>query len=241
MNYKTVSSRNIIEAVFSRYRNYISQDSDALLGNGIEWIGEALEAIGILPAMENITESFIISNGKVHLPCNLFQLKSVAHRDNWVPYGSQTFNYDMHCDNCINEFAKHAMPYSYIVNPNWLQTNIPDGETICLSYRAFAVDEEGFPQIPDKVTVKQALFWYISMWLCLGGMENPSVNFNQCEERWLKYCIQAENDIAMLDAGQRATFKNQWVRMIPDISRERNFFADISEEQTIQHYKTFRL
>jgi hypothetical protein len=45
----------------------------------------------------------------------------------------------------------------------------------------------------------------------------------------------------MLDAGQRATFKNQWVRMIPDISRERNFFADISEEQTIQHYKTFRL
>jgi hypothetical protein len=79
------------------------------------------------------------------------------------------------------------------------------------------------------------------MWLCLGGMENPSVSFNQCEERWLKYCLQAENDIAMLDAGQRATFKNQWVRLTGDISRERNFFADISEEQTIQHYKTFRL
>ena len=45
----------------------------------------------------------------------------------------------------------------------------------------------------------------------------------------------------MLDAGQRATFKNQWVRLTGDISRERNFFADISEEQTIQHYKTFRL
>jgi hypothetical protein len=45
----------------------------------------------------------------------------------------------------------------------------------------------------------------------------------------------------MLDAGQRATFKNQWVRLIGNMYPERSFNSDIEPEQIIQHYKTFRL
>lgn len=241
MNYKTVSSKNIIETVFSRYRNYISQDSEGLLGNGIEWIGEALEAIGILPAMETIEKSFTVTNGKVPIPCNLFLLRSICYNGEWLPYGSQTFNYDLHCDNCVNEYTQTNLPYSYTVNPNWLHTNVPDGDILSINYKAFAVDGEGYPQIPDKVTVKQALFWYITMMLTLGGFEHKEVNFKMAEERWLKYCIQAENDIAMLDAGQRDTFKNQWVRMISNINRDEQFNADISQEVILNKYKTFRL
>ena len=242
MNYRTVSAKNIIETVFARYRNYISQDSDGLIGNGVEWIGEALEAIGILSAMEDIDEVFTIENGRVALPCNLYLIKSVAYNDEWLPYGSQTFNYDLHCTGCVNESVALSLPYSYIVNPNWLQTNVPDGEKICISYKAFAVDKDGFPQVPDKVTVKQALFWYITMMMCLGGFQHPEINFAAAEQRWLKYCGQAEADLAMLDKPQRETFKNQWVRLISNTQTAyRNFFTDSEPEVINQKYNNQRV
>jgi hypothetical protein len=242
MNYRTVSSKTIIETVFSRYRNYISQDSDGLIGNGVEWMGEALEAIGILSAMEDIDAVFTVENGRVEIPCNLYLIKSIAHDGNWLPYGSQTFNYDLHCTNCVNEDAAKDLPFSYIVNPNWIQTNVPDGDTICVSYKAFAVDEEGFPQIPDKVTVKQALFWYITMMMCLGGFQHPEINFDKAEQRWLKYCGQAEADLALLDKPQRETFRNQWVRLISTTQHNyRDFFSNIEGEVLQQKYNNQRV
>ena len=242
MNYRTVSAKSIVETVFSRYRNYLSQDSDALVGNAVEWIGEALEAIGILSAMEDIDAVFTVENGRVAIPCNLYLIKSIAHDGQWLPYGSQTFNYDLHCTNCVNEDASKDLPYSYIVNPNWIQTNVPDGDTICVSYKAFAVDEEGYPQIPDKVTVKQALFWYITMFMCLGGFQHPEINFAAAEQRWLKYCGQAEADLALLDKPQRETFRNQWVRLISGTQFDyKDFFSNIEGEVLKQKYNNQRV
>jgi hypothetical protein len=242
MNYRTVSAKTIVETVFSRYRNYISQDSDGLIGNAVEWMGEALEAIGILSAMEDIDAVFTVENGRVEIPCNLYLIKSIAHDGTWLPYGSQTFNYDLHCTDCVNEKQAKDLPYSYIVNPNWIQTNIPDGETICVSYKAFAVDEEGFPQIPDKVTVKQALFWYITMLMCLGGFQHPEINFDKAEQRWLKYCGQAEADLALLDKPQRETFRNQWVRLVSTTQHDyRDFFSNIEGEVLQQKYNNQRV
>jgi hypothetical protein len=242
MNYRTVSAKTIVETVFSRYRNYISQDSDGLVGNAVEWMGEALEAIGILSAMEDIDAVYAVENGRVEIPCNLYLIKSVAHDGTWLPYGSQTFNYDLHCTDCVNEKQAKDLPYSYIVNPNWIQTNVPEGETICISYKAFAVDEEGYPQIPDKVTVKQALFWYITMLMCLGGFQHPEINFDKAEQRWLKYCGQAEADLALLDKPQRETFRNQWVRLISTTQHDyRDFFSNIEGEVLQQKYNNQRV
>jgi len=242
MNYRTVSAKTIVETVFSRYRNYISQDSDGLVGNAVEWMGEALEAIGILSAMEDIDAVYAVENGRVEIPCNLYLIKSVAHDGVWLPYGSQTFNYDLHCTDCVNEKQAKDLPYSYIVNPNWIQTNVPEGEKICISYKAFAVDEEGYPQIPDKVTVKQALFWYITMLMCLGGFQHPEINFDKAEQRWLKYCGQAEADLALLDKPQRETFRNQWVRLISTTQHDyRDFFSNIEGEVLQQKYNNQRV
>ncbi len=153
MNYTTVSAKQVVERVFSLLGNTISQDSDRFLGNVIEWIGYGLEQIGCLPAMERISQNFQVSNGKVEIPCNLYLIESVAHDSKWLPYGSQAFNYDLHCTDCINEGIGKDLPYSYIVNPNWLQTNVPDEEYICITYVKYVTDNEGFPQIPNKETL----------------------------------------------------------------------------------------
>ena len=217
MNYRSVSAKSILERVFSRYGTIISQDSDRLVGNAIEWIGDALEAIGILSAMGSKDEMIEVKNGRVEIPCNLYLINSVAYRGQWLPYGSQTFNYDLHCTNCVNatQFRGSNVGYSYIVNPNYIMTNVPDEEHICVSYQFFETDEEGYPLVPDRVTVKTALFWYITMTLMLGGFTHPDphINFQFAEQEWLKYCTQAENEMAMWDKPKQITFKNNWVRL----------------------------
>ena len=244
MNYKTVSAKNIIETVLSRYRTYISQDVDGFLGNAAEQIGEALDAIGILSAMKDVDDDLTVQNGRVAIPCDLYLIKSVAHDGNWLPYGSQTFNYDLHCTNCVNaDVAGDNLPYSYIVNPNWIQTNVPDGDVICVSYKGFAVDEEGFPEVPDNVAVKQALFWYLTMMLTLGGFKHPEINFDKAEQRWIKYCGQAQSDLAWMDKPQRESFRRAWTKLIPTYTNSaNNFFAnDAMEEVLQQKYNNQRL
>lgn len=244
MNYKTISSKAIVERIFGLLGNTVSQDSDRLLGNVIEWIGGGLELIGILPALERFDHNFIVSNGRVEIPCNLYLIESIAYEDRWLPYGSGTFNYDLHCENCVNEFVKYDLPYSYIANNNWIQTNIPDGETICLSWRGFTVDEDGFPLIPEKETVKQALFWFCLRNLMLGGFEHPNrdLGYNSVDANWTKYCGMASADLALLDKPQLETFRRSWVRLISQTQfSATTFFGDNSDERLLQTYNSKRV
>jgi hypothetical protein len=244
MNYRTVSSKVVVEKVFSLLGNTISQDSDRFLGNVIEWIGSGLEHIGILPAMEKVSKVFTISNGRVNLPCNFYLLESVSYNNEWLPYSGRKFNYDLHCENCINEYSNvDLLDYSYTINPNYLATNIPDGEEICLTWIQFKVDEDNFPEVPDNESVKEALFWFITRNLMIGGFEHPNkqITFQTVDEMYRRYAAQADVSLNMLDAGRRETFRRMWVRLIPEVNRYKNFFAnDTYEEQIVQHTRRWR-
>lgn len=244
MNYTTVSAKQVVERVFGLLGNTISQDSDRFLGNIIEWIGYGLEQIGCLPAMERVSKNFTIKNGKVEIPCGLYLIESVAYNSHWLPYGSQNFNYDLHCSECVNESLAANLPYSYIVNPNWLQTNIPDDEQICITFYKYVTDSEGFPQIPNKEVVKEALFWLALRNLMLGGFEHPNreITYSKVEGNWLKYCGQAETDLAWMDKPKLMAFKNSWVRLIPEINAEQNFFATMNQPEILQQkFRNHRL
>jgi hypothetical protein len=102
MNYKAVSCKRVIDKVFGAYGNLLSQHTDRLIGESIVWAGDALESIGSVINLEDKTAYLTITNGKTPLPCDLHLIKSVSYRGHWLRYGSQTFNYNLHCDDCIN-------------------------------------------------------------------------------------------------------------------------------------------
>jgi hypothetical protein len=245
MNYTTISSKAIVERVFGLLGNTISQDSDRFLGNVIEWIGSGIELIGILPAMERIDETFEVCNGKVTIPCNLYLINSVSYDGLWLPYGSQTFNYDMHCDNCVNNERADNLDYSYIINPNYLMTNVPDGETICISYVKYVTDKEGFPLIPDKEEIKQALFWKCLVNLMLGGFEHPNreISYSFADNQWIKYCGMASANLAIMDKPKLESFKRSWVKLFSDgTTMANNFYANTSSPEIIvQKYNNSRV
>lgn len=238
MNYKAVSCKRNIDKVFGTYGSLLSQHSERLIGEGIVWVGDALESIGSVTNLVDKTAYLTITNGRTSLPCDLHIIQSVSYKGNWLRYGSQTFNYNLHCDDCINANIL-AGDYSYTVNPNYINTNIADDETICVFYKAIPTDEEGFPLVPDHVAVSNCIFWYITMQLMLGGFEHPQVKFEKAEFNYMKYRTQAENQLEMFDIPRFESFANSWARLIPNTNAARNFFYSdsIPEVFVKQNYR----
>lgn len=53
----------------------------------------------------------------------------------------------------------------YFIKPGWLVTNKTKGY-IKLAYKALALDERGYPLIPDLSSYQEAIYWYVTMKLC---------------------------------------------------------------------------
>ena len=240
MNYKSVSCKRVIDKVFGAYGTLLSQHTDRLIGESIVWVGDAIESIGTVINLESKTAYLKITNGRTPLPCDLHLIESVSYKGNWLRYGSQTFNYNLHCDDCVNANIIEG-DYSYTINPNYINTNIEDGEEICVFYKAIPTDQEGFPLIPDNFAASECVFWYITKQLMLGGFTHPlkEINYEKAEANYIKYRTQAENQLEMFDIPRFEAFANSWVRLVPNTNAATNFFYSNSIPEVFinQKYK----
>jgi hypothetical protein len=71
----------------------------------------------------------------------------------------------------------------YFIKPGWLVTNKSKG-FIKLAYKAIAVDERGYPLIPDLTSYQEAIYWYVVMKLSFakwmkGTLGGKGVNAGQ--------------------------------------------------------------
>lgn len=241
MNYKTISCKRVIDKIFGAYGTLLSQHSDRLIGEGIVWIGDAIESIGSVVSLESKTHYGTIINGRVSLPCDLHLIESVSYRGAWLRYGSQTFNYNLHCDDCVNSSISYG-DYTYTVNPNYISTNAEEGDQICIFYKAIPTDEEGFPMMPDNFAASECVFWYVTMKLMLGGFEHPNreISYREAKAEYVKYRSQSENQLEMFDIPRFESFANSWARLIPNTNAAQSFFYNNSISETFIKQKYSR-
>ena len=149
-----------------------------------------------------------------------------------LAYGASTFHASMHCEGCSNEFASHRD--SYIVDCDYIKTSFESGK-ICLSYMAFPTDADCFPLVPDDISYKEAMFWYIFKQLLLGGYDKPTnrIDYNFADQKWRYYCTQARNAANYPDIDKYESYMNQWVRLVPDVNAHELFFENLNERETL--------
>ena len=149
-------------------------------------------------------------------------------------YGTSTFPWGSHCDECANASSKHRE--SYIINCNNIQTSFSDGH-ICLSYKAFATDDECYPMIPDDISYREAMFWYITKMLLLRGdqLRNTKLTYEFADFKWKQYCTQARNAANYPDMDRYQNFMDQWVRLVPNMNRDLNFFEGLGVREELQN------
>ena len=149
-----------------------------------------------------------------------------------LSYGSSTFPDAIHCPDCVNEVSNAKD--SYIIDCDYIKTSFPTGH-VCLSYTAFPVDEDCFPMVPDDISYKEAMFWYIFKQMLLGGYNKPTnrIDYPFADQQWQKYCSQARNSANYPDIDRAESFMNQWVRLIPDVNAHSVFFEELNTRENL--------
>ena len=150
-----------------------------------------------------------------------------------LQYGASTFHRSMHCDECVNENISYED--TYIVDNDYIKTSFESGN-ICLSYMAFPTDDDCYPLVPDDVSFKEALFWYVYKKLLLGtpNFKNNGINYTFADQQWKYYCTQARNAANYPDIDKYESFMNQWVRLVPNINRHDMTFEQLNTRENIE-------
>jgi len=149
-----------------------------------------------------------------------------------LEYCTKTFPQNSDCPDCTQDIAKPKSCY-YVENDR-VKTSFLSG-IVCLSYKAFPVDDDCYPLVPDDISFKEAMFWYVYKKMLLGNM-SPSANgidYLFADQQWKYYCTQARNQANYPDIDRYESFMNQWVRLIPNINRHESGFSNLNTREDI--------
>jgi hypothetical protein len=149
-----------------------------------------------------------------------------------LQYGASNFHKSMHCEGCVNETTMYED--TYIIDCDYIKTSFKSGK-ICLSYMAFPTDEECYPLVPDDISFREAMFWYIYKKLLLSkpDIKKNGITYEIAETQWKYYCTQARNAANYPDIDRMESFMNQWVRLVPNISAHDTAFEQLNTRENL--------
>lgn len=153
-----------------------------------------------------------------------------------LPYCTSTMHAGLGCEDCDND-----APNCYLIENDYIKTNFPEG-MVCIGYKAMPTDPDCYPLVPDDISYREAMFWYIYKKMLLGGMKKDNgIQYDFAETQWKYYCTQARNAAVFPDIDRMENFMNQWVRLIPNINRHSFMFDNLAEREDIYRgqYNTY--
>lgn len=125
--------------------------------------------------------------------------------------------------------------YTYVVQDKYIRTNQETGY-LMMAYQAIPTDADGYPMIPDRISYKEALYWYINMKLLYVQWKLGQVRdaiYYDAKRSWNYYCKQAYGDAMMPNQEQMESIKNTWLRMVPELSEHEGFFNTLGQRQVL--------
>ena len=184
------------------------------------------------------TQELEIKNYRAKLPCDFHEMIQVrTNHEKCGHYVGGVFRYST--DNFHTSDVKHESPdYTYKIQASVIYTSLKEG-TIEISYRAIAVDDEGYPLIPDKSSFTRALELYIKK-QCFTilfdlGKINQAVYANvQQEYAWA--VGQAQSDLIRPSIDEMQSITNALNTLIPRVNEHsKGFITDGSMERIKLH------
>lgn len=133
----------------------------------------------------------------------------------------------------------HFEEPTYFIKPGWIVLNKKEGYAK-LAYKAIAVDERGYPLIPDLASYQEAVYWYVMMKLnfpkflsgSLGGRAKFNYNvYTYLQQQWNFYRNQAYAEAMMPTEGDMRSIKNEWNKLVPDYEADSVFFESVGRKQ----------
>ncbi|TXG85789.1 MAG: hypothetical protein E6R13_01655 [Spirochaetes bacterium] len=151
--------------------------------------------------------------------------------------GNPIFNFNM--DNqTLPENTVNTKPYTYQdvtykLNNNHIFTSFPTGRVL-MSYRAYPVDKEGYPLIPDNIKFKQAVQAYLRFKLDYRLWRKGELLrevFEHSEREYMWYVGAATVAGLMPSLDKMESWKNQMTSLIPRYSEHGRFYESLGNQE----------
>jgi hypothetical protein len=258
LNGKYVKINRILDGVFRDYGwthevNWV--DAVEWVGEVMDLIGAPKQYVDkITDGNEDIGNPcpIIIKNYRGELPCDMVYIDSAREGKGLIPmrYSSDTFHRGL--EKSENNSTVTSIPISsplvvgnsllndscqsdltYTLNDCYIFTNFKEG-TVQLDYKAFPTDTEGLPLIPDNVKYIQAVKAYIAskigqkLWM-QNKIDGGKFNHLQSECAW--YIGAATTAGLMPNVDEMESWKNQYVRLIPNLEQHNSSFKYMGDSQ----------
>lgn len=231
MNYKYITIDNVIERVFA---DFPLAENEFQWSDAIRWIGELLKLINQPKYQLQKVCTITIEDYKGELPIDLFQVQTFKDTKTGVMMkytGDPHFN-ALHCtDSPSLKCSCNESKYQYKLNDNYIFTGFEEGE-IEIAYFAIALDDRGYPLIPDEEKIVRALYWEVALKLAFRLLMSDKLSSDKYtlvdrERNW--YVGKAMSDT--IDINTLEAIKNFSIRLIPKFNTMDDQFKYFPEKR----------
>ena len=151
------------------------------------------------------------------LPCDFNQMRQVRAKDKNGVFVTYRYSDDsFHLSRDKNPMQLHG-DFTYTLQGMVIFTSTKDVK-LEISYRAFAVDEDGFPLLPDNASFLRGLEAYIKMkWLEQKYEEGslPQAVMDRVDREYVWAVGDAQSEFSRLSLDQAETLFNSFKTLLP--------------------------
>lgn len=193
-----------------------------------------IRIVGMPRAFIEKTEYIEIENYRGLLPCDYYEMiqvrttKDCNHTHHIFRYSTDSFH--------MSPDKHKSYDYTYKIQGQVIFTSMKEGK-IEIAYNAIAVDEEGYPLIPDNSSFIKALELYIkkcqfTIMFDLGQIQ-PAVYNNVCQDyAWA--VGQAQSELIRPSIDQMQAISNSLNTLIPRVTEHSKAFVNDGSMEKIK-------
>lgn len=201
--------------------------TDLSLETVVDLTIEFMQVVGVPDIYEDNLAVITIKNYRGYLPNNWYQTNQVLYNDIPMRYTTDTFGAT---DSSIDNVFKIQGGYIY--------TSFEVGE-VTMSYKAFAIDCDGFPKVPESGSFTRALESYIkkhyfTILFDLGKL--PKHILDKTEQEYSFNVGSCITDLRKMDLSKAESFYNSLsTRILRHREFDNRFTNDGMKEQIRRH------
>jgi hypothetical protein len=237
---KYVSLTHVLEEVYQNEGYAHELD----WGDAVSWAGKALGLIHA-PALylEKITGNSLLTPN-----ISIVDYRGVLPIDfvEVLPAGVRDYDSKEVYDHATDSFHRapivsgqspenHTGRLTYIIKDNYIEISEITA-IIELAYRAFKVDDDGFPMIPDVERVIEAVRSFITfrmdhkLWR-LNKLDRTV--YEESKTEWLWYVASAQNAMRIMKPDRREVWTRHWTRLLPVLTSHDYSYAYLGNREDL--------
>lgn len=193
--------------------------SDITLESVIDYTVDFFQIVGVPRMFETKIQDIQIQDHRGLLPCDWVDTIQVKYNDVCMREATGSFH--------IRDFD--SIDPTFIIQGNYIYTSMKDC-CVSMSYRAIAVDDEGFPLLPDNSKFTRALESYVKLQyyniLFDLGKIQPAV-YQNAQQQYAFNVGACETEFHRLDLSRAESFFNSFRTLLP---RERSFYQGFKND-----------